>query len=66
MSPISDRLEALAELYGRNPLDVLEWWLERAAIREYDAGMTRRNAEQLALRDVENELAGSHSNRGAR
>jgi hypothetical protein len=29
---------------------------ERAAIREYDGGMTRKEAEQAALRELEQEL----------
>lgn len=28
-------------------------WAERAAIREYDGGMTREEAEKAALRDIE-------------
>ena len=66
MSTVSAKLEALAELHDRDPLDLLEWFLERAAIREFDAGMTRRRAEREALQDVESALAGRpHGNRGA-
>jgi hypothetical protein len=29
-----------------------DWWEERAAIREFDGGMTREEAEAAAYRDV--------------
>lgn len=32
-----------------------EFWEERAAIRQYDGGMTREDAEREALRDVRGE-----------
>ena len=32
--------------------EILALWHERAAIREYDGGMTRDRAEYQALRDV--------------
>lgn len=32
--------------------DVLEWWTERAAVREYDGGTQRDEAERLAMVDV--------------
>ncbi len=51
-----------AEWYGRcgdlareleiDPGDVFEQFDERAAIREYDAGVTRRDAESAAFDDV--------------
>jgi hypothetical protein len=50
------RLEALASLHQRSALDLLEWFLERAAIREYDGGYTRAEAERLALADIEASL----------
>jgi hypothetical protein len=46
------RLMLLASRSGRTLDDVTELWNERAAIREYDGGKTRRDAEQLALDDV--------------
>jgi hypothetical protein len=52
-SDYSARLEALAELHGLDPLHVLEWFLERAAIRSHDAGLPRAEAERLAMGDVE-------------
>lgn len=30
----------------------LDFWIERASIREYDGGLPRRRAEWLALQDV--------------
>ncbi len=64
MSPISDRIEALAELHCIDVLTLQEWFLERASIREFDAGIPRAKAEQLALQDVEDELnARPHGNR---
>lgn len=52
-------LEKLAELYDRSLSDLEDWWKERAAIRQHDGGLTRDQAEQAALRDVEDELQGS-------
>jgi hypothetical protein len=45
MSQVSARIEALAALHNRSPLDLLEWFLERSA-------------ERLALVDIESELEG--------
>lgn len=40
-----------------NPSDLteteLDWYEERAAIYEFDAGMSRREAERKALQDIE-------------
>lgn len=58
MSSVSARIEALANLHNRNPLHLLEWLLERAAIREYEAGLSRADAESAALSDIESELEG--------
>jgi hypothetical protein len=53
----ADRLESLAALHNRNPLHVLEMWLERSAIiEEGNTGMSRAEAERLAFSDVEKEL----------
>jgi hypothetical protein len=52
-------LERLAATTKRDPLDVLEFWLERASIREYDGGQPREYAERDALADVEQWLKGA-------
>jgi hypothetical protein len=39
--------------------DLIELWEERAAIREFDGGMTRDRAEQAAYWDVKNMLGRS-------
>ena len=57
MSPISDAIERLAETHKRDLLEVFEFWLERASIREYCAGMTRDAAEAAAVDDVRTWLA---------
>lgn len=53
------RTEQIAAASGRSPLDVLEFWLERAAIRQYDAGMTRPAAEAAAYEDCVTHFAPS-------
>ena len=58
MSSVSAKLETLAETHCINPLHILEWYLERAAIRQYEGGLSRAQAERLALQDVEDELNG--------
>jgi hypothetical protein len=52
----ADRLEKLAALHDLNPLTLLEAFLERAAIREFDGGFKREEAERLAMRDIEEQL----------
>lgn len=47
-----ERLALLAKRSGRTVDDVTELWNERAAIREYDGGKRRKEAEQFALDDV--------------
>jgi hypothetical protein len=42
----------LAELTGVDPDELVEWWEERAAIREYDGGQPRPEAEHDALEDM--------------
>lgn len=37
--------------------DAREWFVERAAIREFDGGLPRPEAERLALEDTERWLA---------
>lgn len=46
------RLEILARRSKRTLDDVAELWNERAAIREYEGGKRRRDAEALAFDDV--------------
>jgi hypothetical protein len=42
----------LAERAGIDPDELLEWWAERAAVREFDGGQPREEAERNALEDV--------------
>ena len=48
----TERLELIAKRSRRTFDDVTELWEERAAIREYEAGKRRVDAERLALDDV--------------
>jgi hypothetical protein len=48
----TDRLALIAKRSKRTIEDVTERWHERAAIRQYDGGATRRDAERDALNDV--------------
>lgn len=46
---------AIAELAsetGRDVVDLLDWWDEAAAVREYDGNVSRTDAERLAFDDV--------------
>jgi len=54
----ADRLALIAKRSRRTIDDVTEIWHERAAMREYDAGKPRKEAESLALDDVANVLLG--------
>lgn len=54
----TDRLALIAKRSRRTLDDVAEFWHERAAIREYDGGKSRKEAEMLALDDVANMLLG--------
>ncbi|EIF29509.1 hypothetical protein BCh11DRAFT_04954 [Burkholderia sp. Ch1-1] len=36
--------------------DAREWFWERAAIREFEGGLSRQQAEQFALEDTERRL----------
>jgi hypothetical protein len=53
---VTDELRALIPLHKRALIDLLtdeaERFEERAAIREYDGGLSRPAAERLARRDV--------------
>lgn len=54
----ADQLERLAALHDRSCLDITELFLERAAIREEgNTGMSRAEAERLAMEDVERMFA---------
>lgn len=55
--PYPYELEQLARETGVSPLETPELFLERAAIREYDGGFSRDEAERLALGDVRDGLA---------
>ena len=48
----ADELERMAWQAERPALEVLEMFLERAAIREYEGNMPRGYAEREAVRDV--------------
>jgi hypothetical protein len=48
-----DAIIELARDAGQPVDDVLEWWGERAAIREFDGGQPRATAEVDALADVQ-------------
>lgn len=47
---------ALAKRFQQNPEAVVDWWAERAAIREFEGGQEREEAERDALKDVEMAL----------
>lgn len=51
-----ERLALLAKRSGRTVDDVTELWHERAAIREYLGGKRRKEAEQVAIDDVADEV----------
>ena len=53
---MTDRILTLAIGSGRTHAEVYEYWLERAGIREYDAGYPRAEAERLAVLDTEDWL----------
>lgn len=59
--PYPYELEQLAREVGVSPLEVLEFYLERAAIREECA--PRPEAERLALADVRNTFANKRHDR---
>lgn len=50
-------VRTMAMRYGQAEAQVLELWSERAAVREYDGGMTRIEAEGAAMADVRRWLA---------
>ena len=44
--------ERVQQLIDRLPEDMVEAWLERSSVREYDGGYSRPHAEALALLDL--------------
>jgi hypothetical protein len=44
-------LESLARRFNQSPLDVLEFFNERAAIRQHEGNMPRGAAEEWAVED---------------
>jgi len=46
----------LARRLGLDADQLLEWWHERAAVREFDGGLTREAAELAAFDDLRLEL----------
>jgi len=55
-----DAVIELATSSGVDPEDLLEYWGERAAIREIDGGQSRDEAERDALEDLRELLALGH------
>ena len=51
-------LELLAKRSGRSIDDVTELWNERAAIREFEGGKKRKEAERDAIDDAANVVLG--------
>lgn len=62
VTPYPYELEQLARETGVSPLETLELFLERAAIREYDGGYDRAEAELLALEDTRDVFTRSRRN----
>lgn len=53
-----DRCSELARSAGREPADLIEWWAERAAIREVDGGQDRADAERAAFAELREAVGG--------
>ncbi len=47
-----EQIAELARETGRDVGDLLDWWGEFAAVREYDGGYSRQEAERLAVEQV--------------
>lgn len=45
-------MSRLAHAHGLDAADLLEEWAERSSVREYLGGVTRAEAERLAVEDV--------------
>jgi len=52
-----DQCRALAHELDRDGDELVEWWSERAAIREVDGGLARTEAETAAFADLRASLA---------
>jgi hypothetical protein len=50
---VTNEIEAMAALVGVSPAVLFEFYAERAAIREFDGGYSRADAERLAIADTE-------------
>lgn len=48
-----DEIESLIARHGVPALEAMEFFLERAAIREFEGGMSREDAETAAIGDLE-------------
>lgn len=58
MTPYRTYLARIAERTGVPLAELVERWSERAAIREYEGGMTRTQAEEAAFEEVKQEVGG--------
>lgn len=47
-----DRCLELASQIGRDGDELVEWWAERAAVRQFDGGQPRGDAEREAFEDL--------------
>jgi hypothetical protein len=50
-------IAAIARASGRDVVELLDLWDERAAIRQYDGGQSRADAEAGAVTDIEAQFA---------
>lgn len=58
--PTGEHHEAIAEIAraaGRDVVEMLDCWDERAAIRQYEGGADRATAERDAVTDIEAQFA---------
>ena len=46
----------LARQTNRDPAEIIDWWLERASIREFEGGQSRDAAEHDAFEEVRSAL----------
>ena len=53
---IRDDVLELARQLGRDGEELIEWWSERAAIREIDGGQPRAEAEHEAFEELRASL----------
>jgi len=51
------QVRELARQLGRDGDELVEWWAERAAIREVDGGQLRADAEREAFDELRSSLA---------